>query len=542
MKESLKSKIRFNDLNEGDVIEKRISLDFETLIGSFKNIIVFVISVLVSCLKLNTGATPFGLAIFTAINSAGVPLIIPWVLISATTAIFFGGTALLKFLISSTIYVLVKSFIKNENTKMGNVARIIFATAISEIVGLAIGGMLLYDALMAVYTSITVAIFYMIFSEGLPVIMNVFSKGIFGAEQVTAAGVLLTLVLSSLSSFSIFGITIGGVASLLIVMLLGWRRGASIGASAGISIAIVLALLGDGSIATIATYGFCGLLSGIFSRFGKLGAIGGFILGNIILIFFANGSADVVMSLKEIIVASVFLFFMPKKAVVVIDDLFDYNNALPEGKEGYIEESTMLKLGAACDVVSDMADNVSVKKEEEETITDAMGSFIKTLNDNTCKRCENYEKCWSKNYHKMYETTFNAITYLQLKGDIKVEDLEETCCENRALLTEGLNFSYEIYKVNQDWQQRMNENKMRISKQLKEVSNVLNRVKDEMKETVIPMVQENGKHSLEIGIAKKKKNNSIISGDSTTVIKLKDNKVLVGLSDGMGSRRNGSEK
>lgn len=232
MKESLKSKFRFDDLNEGEVVEKKISLDFETLIGSFKNIIVFVISILVSSLKLASGAMPFGMAIFAAINSAGVPLIIPWVLISITTTIFFGGTALTKFLIASIAYVLIKAFIKNEDTKVGNVARIIFATAISEIVGLAMSGMLVYDALMAAYTSITVAIFYMIFSEGLPVIMNVFSKGIYGAEQVTAAGVLITIILSSFSGISIFGMTLGGIVSVLIVMLLGWRRGASIGASA----------------------------------------------------------------------------------------------------------------------------------------------------------------------------------------------------------------------------------------------------------------------------------------------------------------------
>ena len=297
--------------------------------------------------------------------------------------------------------------------------------------------------------------------------------------------------------------------------------------------------MGFGSVATIARYGFCELRSGIYARFGKVGAILGFIIGYIILAFYANGSTEVIVSFKEIIIASIALFFMPKKAVVVIDDLFDYNNALPEGKEGYIEESTMLKLGAACDVVSEMADNVYAKKEDDEQVTDAMGSFIKTLNENTCKRCENYEKCWTKNYHKMYETTFNAITHLQAKGDIKAEDLDDTCCENKPLLADGLNFSYEIYKVNQDWQERMNENKKHISKQLKEVSNALNKVKDEMKETVVKAEKEEGKYSLEIGIAKKKKNNSIISGDSTTVIKLKDGKILVGLSDGMGSRRNG---
>lgn len=456
-------------------------------------------------------------------------------LISITTGIAFGGTALVKFLIASISYVIIKAFIKNENTKIGNAGRVIFATAISEIVGLAMNGVLIYDALMAVYMSITTAIFYMIFSEGLPVIMNIFTKNLFSSEQVIAGGVLITIILSSFSGISILGMTLGGIISVLIVMMLGWRRGAGIGASSGISIAIVLALMGYGTVATIATYGFCGLLAGLFSRFGKAGAIVGFILGNIILAFYANGSTEVIVSLKEIIIASIALFFMPKKVAVIIDDLFDYSVALPEGKDGYIEESTMLKLGAACEVVSDMAENVYIKKEEDETVSDAMGSFIKTLNDNTCKRCENYEKCWSKNYHKMYETTFNAISNLQSKGEITPEELDATCCENKVLLSDGLNFSYEIYKVNQDWQQRMNENKKHISKQLKEISNALNKVKDEMKETVIVAERDDAKYSLEIGVSKKKKNNSIISGDSTTVIKLKDGKVLVGLSDGMGS-------
>lgn len=292
--------------------------------------------------------------------------------------------------------------------------------------------------------------------------------------------------------------------------------------------------MGQGSVSLIATYGFSGLLAGILSRFGKIGAIAGFIFGNIILAFYASGSTEVIVSLKEIIVSSIVLFFLPKRVSIILDDLFDYNASLPEGKDGYIEESTMLKLGAACEMVSDMVKNVSEKKEEE-TISDAMGSFIKTLNDNTCKRCQNYEKCWVKNYHKMYETTFNSISILQTKGELLEDDLDDTCCENKMLLSEGLNFSYEIYKVNQDWQQRLSENKIHISKQLKEVSNALNKMKNEMRETVVTVEKEDANYSLEIGIAKKKKNNSIISGDSTTVIKLKDGKVLVGLSDGMGS-------
>lgn len=231
MKESLKSKFMYNDLEDGEVIEKKISFDFNSLIGNLKNIIVFVISILISGLKLASGSTPFGMAIFTAINSASIPLIIPWILISITTGVIFGGTALLKFLIASMLYVLLKSFIKNENTKIGNAARIIFSVAISEIVGLAINGLLVYDALMAVYVSITTAIFYMIFAEGLPVIMNFLEKSAFSTEQVISAGILLTILLTAFTPINIFGITLSGVISVLIVMLLGWRKGAAIGAA-----------------------------------------------------------------------------------------------------------------------------------------------------------------------------------------------------------------------------------------------------------------------------------------------------------------------
>ena len=48
--------------------------------------------------------------------------------------------------------------------------------------------------------------------------------------------------------------------------------------------------------------------------------------------------------------------------------------------------------------------------------------------------------------------------------------------------------------------------------------------------------------TIEIGIAKTKKNNSSKSGDSYITTKINDNKYLIGLSDGMGSGEKASEK
>lgn len=535
----LKENLNLFNSVKGDIKEKfniKDKLTFNTLIGNFKNLLVFAICILVSTCKMTSGIAPFSLAILGAIKYINVPLAIPIAIMAVTLKICFGSVVLLKFLVAAVLFVAIKSFIKLNDTKIANTSAIMFASLMAEIVALSINGVLLYDVLTAVYTTIVTGVFYLIFSEGLPVIYSYAKPKIYSAESLIASGVLLAVLVCGFGDIGVLGITLRGVTSILMVMILGWKRGAAIGAATGLSVSLVLGLMGVGSVATVATYAFCGLLAGVLARFGKVGAAIGFILGNIVLAFYSNGSTEVIIGIKEIVVASVALFIIPKKVLIVIDDLFDYNTSLPgECQTGLIEESTIYKLGAVSDVISGIADNV-VKGNNERVTTDEIGSFIKTLNENTCRRCENYEKCWKNNYHKMYEMTFNAIEKLQIKGEVTALDLTVSCCEHKELLTEGLNLSYELYKVNKDWQAKVSEQRSQVSMQLKEVSKELDKVKAEIKTSATLIEEEkSGPYRLEFGIAKAKKNGNTISGDSSTRIKLKDGKILIALSDGMGT-------
>ncbi|MBQ8299198.1 MAG: SpoIIE family protein phosphatase [Clostridia bacterium] len=537
--QDLKSKIKYEDAPEESAFSFMDKLFFREVFSSIKNVIVLIIGLLVSSCKMASGATPFGLAILGATSLINIPLIIPFLAISVITGLLLGKVALLKFVISGLLFVAIKAFIKTENTKIGNAGIVIFSCMMSEIVGLSIEGMLLYNALFAVYNSIMTGVFFLIFSEGLPVIYSFDKERVNASESLMCAGIILAVLVSSFGDLGIAGITFRGVMSILAVMLLGWKCGAAVGATSGLSISLVLGIVGYGSVATVATYAFCGMLSGILARYGKIGAVIGFVIGNIVLVFFANGSTEVLISIKEIIVASALLFLIPKKLIVVIDNLFDYNRVLAgEGVAGYIEENTIYKLGAVSDVINDMAENVSTAKNVVAT-TDEIGSFIKTLNENTCKRCENYNKCWKQNYHKMYEQTFNAIEVLQVRGEIVSEDLQDSICEKKDLFAEGLNLSYEIYKVNKDWQEKVKEQRIQMAMQLKEVSKELNKVKENISNCITVVEEDeatvNEPYTLELGIARTKKYNSTISGDSNTIIKLKDGKILVAISDGMGS-------
>ena len=78
----------------------------------------------------------------------------------------------------------------------------------------------------------------------------------------------------------------------------------------------------------------------------------------------------------------------------LIDELFDMENSLEgKGPVGLLAESTICKLKAVSDVADDMASNV---EKVESDADDKIGEFIKTLNENTCKKCKNYKKCWNE--------------------------------------------------------------------------------------------------------------------------------------------------
>lgn len=512
------------------------------LVQDKKNVLTYLITLVVSGAKLMTGTTPFGVAAFGAAASSKVPVLIPFIGILLVTLIKFGPLAMLKFIISAVLFVALKAFLNaKEQNKTTDTIKMLVAVAIAESITLFASKTPVYDSVLAIYSAITSAIFYLIFSAGLSTIIDYNKKSVISSEDLLATSVLLTVAISLLGDLSIFGISVRGILSVLMVMILGWKCGACIGATAGIAISIVLGIMGYGSAITVATYGFSGLLSGVFSKYGKIGAGIGFILGNMILAFYANGSTEVIINLKEIVVASVCLFFVPKSFTIFIENLFDYDGSLSNREVKLFEKNTIYRLGAMSEAMENMAGE---ELKEKENSSEEMQSFIKSLKESACQKCEHYTDCWERNYHSMYETVFNSIETLQENGEINKENLaENTVCSNKELLVDGLNFSYQIYKVNQNWQQKMNEQRRQAYKQLKEMSSAIKNIKNDM---TVAISDKNEKsqtnYKLSVGIAKCKKSDSVISGDNFINTKLDDGKYLLAISDGMGSGEKANSK
>ena len=119
----------------------------------------------------------------------------------------------------------------------------------------------------------------------------------------------------------------------------------------------------------VASYAIAGMLAGLFNKFGKIGVIVGFILGNVLLTYVANGNVVPIILFREILIASIALLAIPKNVGIEIEDLFGKEKLLPETTGRSLEENkeTIYKLNNISETISEMAKSY---KEAAATIVD----------------------------------------------------------------------------------------------------------------------------------------------------------------------------
>ncbi len=150
------------------------------------------------------------------------------------------------------------------------------------------------------------------------------------------------------------------------VLYLGWRNGILVGATSGITVGVVLSIVGGSEEVLIAAYAISGMIAGLLNKFGKIGVIIGFIIGNIAVAYASNGGAESLIMFQEILIASAGLIFVPKVSKINIEDVIPTVKMLPEAGRN-LEESqeTLEKLNSISRTISEMASNYQESESYE---------------------------------------------------------------------------------------------------------------------------------------------------------------------------------
>ncbi len=159
-----------------------------------------------------------------------------------------------------------------------------------------------------------------------------------------------------------------------------------------------------------------------------------------------------------------------------------------------------------------------------------------------CSTCDFFERCWQGDFNNQYRRVITMFSVAE-EGDKFSEKyipvrLRRYCPRQREVV-KAIGSMKEIYRLNCYWQDRLHESRSLVSEQLEGISSVMHDLAQELKLKAGEIKEQpfNGsiRFSIEIGVAQVAKDGQNITGDSYTVMPLKDGKQAVILSDGMGS-------
>ena len=618
-----------------------------------QNIALYVISFLISQVSCGKMMAPFGLAIFASACSNGIPVGIVYFMTIIGTWIGLGTNELLNYLLTSLVFIVgfligKPKYKQTEDTKMKLGKVVFFSSLLVQMIHLLWKEWMVYDIILAISVSLSSYIFYKIFENSIIVIKEYKIKTAFSIEEVVGASIILAIASAAFGNFSIFGLQIRNILSILIVLILGWKNGILLGATSGVTIGAIMGIVSMEDPIIIAAFALSGLIAGVFSKLGKIGVIIGFIGGTILLTYVTNGNTVQIIYLKEILVASLGLLLVPNKMEINLEEFFPKSKCLPVTAKYTLEENknAINQLNGVSETIKEISDTykevAATVVTDEEIIEQNKKLFIEELLNELEGIRENflYDEISEEN-----EDIMNDIfSLLSKKKELELEDLI-TIFENNYNYIVGLknnkeieqqveeivkviNNAYRISKVNFLWTKKIEENKKTISNQLEGVSKVISSIAEEMQpkekiknfeekkqkiemickqkkiellsieikqeknkkyevtiylntcskdnelycpitkiekilsqvlEEKIKLKKENcglekeqevciqtyaseDKYKINIGMAKKTKDNVSISGDSSIKAKLEDGKYLLAISDGMGSRTRSEKK
>ena len=362
------------------------------------------------------------------------------------------------------------------------------------------------DLLSYITFAILSVVFYKIFVNSLIVIKEFKEKSSFSIEEVIGASLLLSIAISALGDLSIFELSIKNILSILIVLTLGWKNGILIGTTSGVTIGVTLGIISQNEPIIVAIYAISGMISGVLNKFGKIGVIIGFLLGNFILMYISNGQVSNYIVIKEALIASLGLLLIPRWIGINIEELTKQEIMLPENNKRALDKSkeTINQLNMVSETIKNMAETYTETKEKNENIIDFLEknktAFIKELLNNLDNLEDNIlyddltntenpilkeifetlvekQEIDEKDLMQIFEKYNNYI--IQGTGNVN-KKLEEDI--NKII--KAINEAYKTSKKNFIWEEKVKTSKKNVQAQLDGVSKAISSIAVKIEEEI----------------------------------------------------------
>lgn len=514
-----------------------------------KSLVHFALSLALSSAKILGELTPFGTAFFASVCTAKT--LIPTLTGVAVGSLISHPSA------ASMCYVLTAAALAAINILWDKPLKTAMKASLAgailffiRTISYAWDGLLLYDMLMCFTEAFVSAVTVIAADKAIPTIFSVRRRTVLSIEETASVVVILSAVFLSFNNIPpIFGIKLGNVMSITMILILNLHSTVPTGAVLGIVAGAINCIGTYNAGSVIGAYAFSSLISSVFSRYGKTGVCLGFILANSVITIFLNGSTEVLINIFEILTASVILIALPDK----ITDAFAHISGISTTPAVHVDNNRMRSVYQ--DKLSRTAESLNIlsrgyrSKSSDEIMKREISTLINKTAERACSDCSLRYCCWNKKATETKKEILHLLSIAQKCGKASINDVGDTL-KNRCIRTERLvcsfNDFFELYRTNILWQKRLSDNKTLACMQISSIAKILDGMAKEKQTLADDMTQAQIKTALDGHGIVPEQIGAYFKGDGNLVIELKfssgkyheDMKYIISqcLTDGLGVR------
>lgn len=287
-------------------------------------------------------------------------------------------------------------------------------------------------------------------------------KGLWGFSktELSCLGVSATIVIMSLTSVSIFGVSLGRFLAVLAVMMCARYGSVALSCVVAISTGVVFSMASPEMDFMGGSFALGGLAAGVIGSLGKLPVGIGFTLCSTVLAFSSGDNRLVLVLFAEALLATGVFMLIPEEFGNFMRTAFipvtraDTEKAMSESIVSRLQYASKALSGVAS-CVTEVADKFSKKEGGDSRFTVFENAAAKT-----CKTCGLRVFCWQKQKEVTRDDLRKLKEKLFTEGYVTDSDIEEKfskkCCKSSEF-AKSICESYREYLYTQSAQKRITQ-------------------------------------------------------------------------------------
>ena len=424
---------------------------------------------------------PFGLAYLIAITNYERKYIL-----SSSLGVILGYITLFNKVSNFSAYIIISTIVtiismSKLNKKARNIASFIIVFSGLFVYGVLVGSSdIILHLIGAISVTALVFPIYYVVSYTLKCIEEINTQHFFSIDEIVSIELFICLLIVGIGTLSINDISFRNIAAILFIVALAFISDTNMGAGAGITMGIILGFATGNLMESIAIYGACGLVAGIFRESGKLFTALSFNIIFVIVTLYSGVFNNI--SFIEALVGTGIFLLIPKKIYNKISLEINKDKKVGHFSEvrfAEIKDELTERLKDFTEVLSIMGKSLNnLVCNDKLAIKNKGNALVENLSDRTCSDCDMRYMCWKRELHQTYNAFSDLIRNYENNSGTFPHELEKKCIKKYALV-KNLEDIMNIYMVNETLKSRLGEGRKILSNHINNMSVTISEIVDE---------------------------------------------------------------